>query len=242
MKTRGDQATVLRKSGSPSRSLATSPDGRWFVANWSDGRATVWDVTTSKVVHTIEGISLAGFSNDSQWLLGVDAQSILRRWSLATGKLAEGANVASPIKFTGIQGNIVAPFPGTNYPIGPVGPLGIIGLVPSEKGEPHILRVYDSVTGDEFRHWEIPAEREGTFWHSDVAVASLDQNFIAVMFWAGGTPDYRQMWQVYDVRTGRKVAEKYPAPPYRSNGDLARWQIARFQFSLWDDGDALSGE
>ncbi|WP_224371901.1 protein kinase domain-containing protein [Hyalangium versicolor] len=70
--------------------LQFSPDARWLATGGKDGLVRLWDATTGKLVHKLEGhanpTTALTFSRDGQRLATADASGEVRLWEVGSGK------------------------------------------------------------------------------------------------------------------------------------------------------------
>src|SRR5260370_29895949 len=84
------------------RQLFFPPDGQRQVSVGDDAAIRIWDVATSKLLHSIslEAVKPTAWtlSPDGTFLLGVDERLIVRRWSVADGRQGKGFELSQAKK------------------------------------------------------------------------------------------------------------------------------------------------
>ena len=189
----GDPSEVIQKTGATALKIRISPDGSLLAWQDTDWRATLWDVSSHKIVRKIDGMfSLAGFSADGKWIIGTTTHAAFQRWSIETGQPD------------------VQPVGRITRPIGviPEDQLGVCFTHSPEEAAPHRLRVWDFRHHTEVSSVDIPANVDGRhrdFFHS--ALSRDGYTCALVMASVTGTETHSSL-QVLDLRTGKVLWEE----------------------------------
>lgn len=154
----GDPATVLRAAGSPGQRVAFAQDGRLLIAQTADQQAILWDRTSLRPLITIPQVQqAAGLSADGRWLLGLDHQYALQRWSVEDGQRDQARS------------------DGRDWLLGPLNRNQWLTYV-IRQPRPLRLRAWDFAEGREIWHGDVPhtgnaddAQSNGTFFSAAVA-------------------------------------------------------------------------
>jgi WD40 repeat protein len=161
----GDAAAVLRDQGPLIQTLLLSDDGRFVAGQSLDGLSAIWDTTSLRRAKVISGMQrLAGFSADGAWLLGTDADSRLRRWSVGTGESDSPAG----------SGSMLA--------VGRTGPSGVLAVALDQNRRLDHLQIWDSATRRVVATGELRLENRQAWSYVSVGTVSPDGTKCALNF------------------------------------------------------------
>ena len=192
----GDAADVLRAGGPAAEKARYSPDGKWIAVHAADKRLTLWDTATKQIVRTIEDVHrFAGFSSDSQWLVGSNPAFALQRWSVAAGEPD------------------TQPAEGVNRPIAALGTDRALCFTDGVAGATHALRVWDFSRHTEVSRLAIEPDADRTPWDFYRAAVSADGKTCALVLIAGREHQARWKLHVVDLVRHRALHDEYIERP-----------------------------
>jgi WD40 repeat protein len=186
----GDDAEILDPHGPPVDRVAFSPNRALIATHTIDGSLTLRQTSNHQVLRRLPGISrFAGFSADSDWLEGTDAQRRLIRWKVGA---------TSP----------VVELPGYQA-LAPVGPArGLVYRLPLSATATTDLALWDFASHRMIWRTPLGGDARGLRWgffNQPGAATAGDGRWAALILIAGIKVTARWKLEVVDLATGAVV-------------------------------------
>lgn len=187
----GDPADVVVGGGPPVARLCLTPRGDQLVVVRESGGAQLIAPGNGTMQREVTGVArLGGLSGDGEWLLGVDRDGRVHRWSIRTGQPEEAQAIGINRPLGVVEGSVLALF--TDAPA---------------TGGVHHLRGWDTSAKKESWSWPVtprtPEERADFFR----AALSPDGRRVALVLIYGRGSGATWELRVIDLRTGATVHE-----------------------------------
>jgi WD40 repeat protein len=183
----GDPSTVLSESGPALVRVHYSIDGKLVAGQDNTDSVAIWQINSGRqLLHfrMPNAPTFAGFSENDQWLIGVDEHYAVKRWSVTTGLPEETLDK------------------GPSRPLSPLGNEQVVCFRYDKKttGSHHVY-IWDFNKKTEIATWPIPhtGDENGTFFSGAVAPNGATCAF-ALIFGRGRLATWRLV--VMDLRTG----------------------------------------